>query len=107
MTELYEMYMEKGKETVKAELQELTSGELLQELEDTTQYDMLKMGSEWLCGYEEKAVYELIIIELGERLSRYEKELGIPLNKFEKEFVKMYGKEFKVVFGMEPEEPDI
>ena len=91
MTELYQLYLEAGKAKVKEELQHLTSGELLQELEDTTQYDMLKMGSEWLCGYEEKTVYELIIIELGERICRYEKKLGIPLNKFEKEFEKIYG----------------
>lgn len=77
MTKAYTMYRELGEE-FREYLKEMPSAMLLQLLEDTTQEDMLQMSSsQWLCDYREKAVYERIIVELGERLAKYETELGI------------------------------
>lgn len=63
-TELFEMSKDERMEKIK----DMETSALLAELDDTIQFDMLKMSNENWLTYSDKKVYQAILNELQRRL---------------------------------------
>ena len=63
-TELFEMSKDERMEKIK----DMETSALLAELDDTIQFDMLKMSNENWLKYSDKKVYQAIMNELQRRL---------------------------------------
>lgn len=63
-TELFEMSKDERMEKIK----DMETSALLAELDDTIQFDMLKMSNENWLTYSDKKVYQAIMNELQRRL---------------------------------------
>lgn len=68
MTELMKCLLADGREQTQKKIEEMSSGCLLAELDDTLQFDLMKMDNVAWAENRDKAVYLMLVNELSKRL---------------------------------------